>query len=109
MSTANFAANETPMFPTVSMPRYFALCVVTLGLYHFFWVYRAWRIVAQRRGERLNPLARTLLSIFYLRRLFAAIEEATVEAGLPPFNGPAIATAYLLSPFLLRAAPLLGS
>jgi hypothetical protein len=102
MTTSPATADKTAAFPTVSLTMFVFLSIVTLGLYHIYWFYRAWRVVARRSGERIYPIVRVVLGIFYLRRLFVEIERAAVEAGVEPFSGQQLAGAYLLVMFISR-------
>jgi hypothetical protein len=107
MTNVTHTGLDKPTFRTVSIPVFLILTIATLGLYHLYWFYRTWKIVGERQGQQIWPLARVLAGIVFLPRLFAAIDEAIVEAGCLPINARLLAAGYLVAAIGSRAVPYL--
>src|SRR6478735_927493 len=69
---------RSAQFYDVSIATLSALQLVTFGLYAVYWFYRHWAV--QKRARRLNisPLARGIFAIFFVHRLFKAIDDGAL-------------------------------
>jgi hypothetical protein len=81
-------AAELPFFP-VSVTKLVVLSICTLTFYQYYWIYKNWKSIRARTGERLSPALRTLFPIFFCYQLFvrvreheAANDQSTLPAGL---------------------------
>jgi hypothetical protein len=65
-------ADDAPPFYTVGPWKVAVLMVLTAGIYRLYWFYKQFRARADN-GEDSIPLARALLHIFFVHRLFGDI------------------------------------
>lgn len=74
-------ASEPRLLRGVPVGTVLALEVVTLGFYFPYWLYRNWRILADRYGENIVPVSRALFAPFFVHDLFREIRRNSKKAG----------------------------
>lgn len=95
------AAAAAPWF-RVGTAKLVLMCVVTFGLYQAYWFYQQWRHV-QRRGERVQPLLRTLFAGIFCYALFRRVSTDAAERGIPRVPSALIcAVAFILLSVAVR-------
>jgi hypothetical protein len=75
-------SRQSAQFYSVSTSKLAVLQVVTFGLYGVYWFYRHWAV--QKRSRRLDiwPIARAFFAIFFVHRLFLAIDQGARATGV---------------------------
>ena len=58
----------------ITTDKFILLSILTLGMYPFWWTYKAWRFFKQKDELDIYPFARALFTIFYLYSLFEMIQ-----------------------------------
>lgn len=83
------------------------LSTATFGLYQLVWLYRTWRYVGDVRGERVQPLLRSLFAPLFAYGLFRRLFEMARSRGYPE-EPPALplALAYFAFGALAWMVPL---
>jgi len=90
------------------------LQLVTLDTYQLYWFYKQWRAQRRALGIDIIPWARALFSVFFVGRLFKAIDrQARDEDYRPTWNPGVQAGIYiavvigsnLVGPFASRSLP----
>jgi Domain of unknown function (DUF4234) len=73
------------------------MSLLTIGIYDVYWMYRHWKRIRERTGERLSPSWRAFLAPFYAFSLFARVKRDATELGIPVSWNPFVpGVAYLL-------------
>ena len=73
------------------------MCVVTIGLYQYYWLYKQWRRLARMTIEPISPFWRTFFAPLWAFSMFARIEaRAHVDQITPGWNDIALGIAYLI-------------
>ncbi|MEM6638349.1 MAG: hypothetical protein AAF610_00465 [Pseudomonadota bacterium] len=94
----------------VSKRKYYALSILTFGLYYVFWFYKNYSLIRARTGESLWPAARGLFSVFFAHNLCNRV-NADLEESQYSFNwNPAYtATLYVLVSILANVVSRIES
>ena len=66
-------------FKRVDLIRHMILAFFTMGLYNFWWVYKAWMYFQEKDKSDINPALRTIFSTFFLIPLFYKTEKGMVH------------------------------
>lgn len=92
---------ENPEFFTVAPNKLIVMMLLTHGLYVGYWLYKNWKMYGVSSGRSIWPLARTILSVFYIPSLFCKMDRACKANDGPglPYWGVSAAL-YILLPFL---------
>jgi hypothetical protein len=92
---------ENPEFLTVARNKLIVMMLLTHGLYVGYWLYKNWKMYGVSSGRSIWPLARTILSVFYIPSLFCKMDRACKANDGPglPYWGVSAAL-YILLPFL---------
>jgi hypothetical protein len=89
---------ELPFF-AVSTHKFVVMCVVTLGLYQYYWFYKQWRHLARASRVPISPFWRTFFAPLWGFSLFAHVEaRAELDKIAVPWNDVVLGVAYLLLP-----------
>jgi hypothetical protein len=80
-TTARAHLAEYPFFP-VSVPKFIALSLCTLGLYELYWCFKNWTRIKQRSGENLSPFWRAVFAPCWGIQLFRTVREHAQEQGI---------------------------
>ncbi|TDG35221.1 hypothetical protein EZJ43_14065 [Pedobacter changchengzhani] len=81
----------------ISTTKFVILSILTLGLYEFWWVYKAWRFFQEKENSGINAPLRTILSIVFLMSLFSKINSYALDKGNPKkFYAGVVFVNYLL-------------
>jgi len=59
--------------------QFILLCVLTLGLYAVWWMYKTWRFFDERDPVNLYPILRAVLALFFLYSLLQRIKVYALE------------------------------
>lgn len=72
--TVVYRHQGTPFF-AVSTRKLAVMFLCTFSLYQYFWLYKNWKIVRDRHGEKLSPVLRTVFAPFFCYSLFSRIRD----------------------------------
>jgi hypothetical protein len=61
--------NSNPLF-AVGLVKLFVMCLVTFGIYEFYWFYKHWQRIRARDGSDIMPFWRAWFAIFFCYSLF---------------------------------------
>jgi hypothetical protein len=87
---------ELPRVYIVAIPKLVALNVATVGLYGTYWCYRHWKEYRNHIDRGIWPIARGLLDIFHVVRLFRWFDALARRAGhLPSWNPSRYAATWI--------------
>lgn len=75
---------EGPEFFVISVPKLLVYEVLTLHLYSVYWFYKHWSAYRRQTGQRLQPLLRAIFNVFFVHRLFKAMDFSARSAGFSP-------------------------
>ena len=64
-----------------SVKHFCILCILSLGLYPFFWFYKHWQFLRDEKKLDINASFRTVLTVFYGYSLFKIFYGLAVEKG----------------------------
>jgi hypothetical protein len=96
------AERELPFF-AVATHKFLVMCLVTLGLYQYYWFYKQWRCLARGSRTPVSPFWRTFFAPFWGFSLFAQVEVRAQREQVPVrWNDVALGIAYLLLPMTWR-------
>lgn len=107
--------SQKPNTQTISTPnenQFILLCVLTLGLYAVWWMYKTWRFFDEREEQNLLPVLRAILAIFFLPGLLNRILGFAQERGYEESYSPILIylgyivlnlTGYLPDPYFFIA------
>lgn len=103
-SVAPINADAAPRtFFSVSVTKLCVLSFLSFGAYTLYWFYQHWKIVRDRHGENVSPIARTILSNFYGYALFTRMLARGKEASIAStFPAGLCAVGWFVSNMLLR-------
>ncbi|MFK8331602.1 hypothetical protein M2D63_016480 [Pseudomonas sp. BJa5] len=98
-SDDNRLISREPMFFVVSIKKLFIMTFFTLGLYSFYWSCRNWMFYRQATGENVDPVWRSLLSVFSFYLLLSLVDRRIRSTGRQ----------YAWSPALLSVGVMLAA
>jgi hypothetical protein len=102
-SSARDAGQDELPFFAVSTHKFVVMCVVTLGLYQYYWFYKQWRHLARGSVVPISPFWRTFFAPFWGFSLFAHIEARAQRDHIATrWNDLVLGIAYLLLPMTWR-------
>lgn len=90
-----------PLFMPISIGKLVLMSVCTLGMYHYFWIYRNWSLHRRRTGESLSPAARTIFAVFFIYRLFQHINTQADAWKVERMSAGLLALAWIVPGFLV--------
>ena len=97
-------------FFRVSPAALVVLYIVTLGLYGLYWFYKHWAIQKQARGLNISAIARGVVPIFFVHRLFKIIDQTARATGVSlEWRASSQATMYVMLVVVARVVSQLGS
>lgn len=67
----------------LSINKFIFLCIISFGLYQFWWIYKTWKFFNEKDKLDINPAFRSIFSIFYLGGLFNKINNYSIQHGNP--------------------------
>ncbi|MFJ4372875.1 hypothetical protein ACIP1T_09670 [Pseudomonas japonica] len=70
-----------PMFFVVSINKLITMTLLTTGIYLFYWFYRNWANYRQATGERVIPLLRSIIPVFFIYPLLKRIDQGFKQSG----------------------------
>jgi hypothetical protein len=56
----------------------------TFGIYRIYWFYQNWKLIKEREGRDIVPIARAIFQIFFAYSLFKHIRDETERRDLAP-------------------------
>ncbi|MEM7113339.1 MAG: hypothetical protein AAF614_12965 [Chloroflexota bacterium] len=62
-------------FYVVSTRKFALLYLLTFGVYFVYWFYKNWAYYKHKHSYTIHPIARTMFPVFFIHRLFNAIDE----------------------------------
>jgi len=87
---------QLPFF-SVATHKFVIMCVVTLGMYQYYWLYKQWKRLARTSFEPISPFWRTFFAPLWGFSLFMRIRaRAELEKVVVSWNDIALGVAYLL-------------
>ena len=96
---------EEQSLEIVSSWKVVVLSVLTVGLYEAYWMYKSWKFFKEKDGIEVTPVARAILSIFFLPNLFKRIEDFAEQEG---YESPFPAIICYIAYFALNFTSGLG-
>lgn len=98
-------AGQVPHFYVVSQKKFLVLLMGTTGLYLVYWFWRNWHMYRTASGEKLWPVLRAVLMLFYTHSLLRLIDQHLARRGLANAWQPgAQATTIVVCMLLYRVA-----
>lgn len=73
--------NTLPFSYYQSVKHFCILCILSLGMYPFFWFFKHWQYLRDEKGLAINPSYRTMFTLFYGYSLFNEFEVLAIEKG----------------------------
>lgn len=70
-----------PPFYVVSMGKFSALFIGTMGLYQFYWFYKHWQLLGVAQERNTLPIARSLFHVFFISFLCTELAETEKKQG----------------------------
>ena len=96
---------EGARFYPVSLAKFTAMSILTMGLYQLLWMWRNWRWVKATQARDISPFGRSLFGAFFFLGLFQEVRnEAESGRGMPAFLGNALAIIYMVWVLSVRFA-----
>jgi hypothetical protein len=84
-------------FFSVATHKFVIMCLVTIGLYQYFWLYKQWKRLARTSFEPISPFWRTFFAPLWGFSLFMRIRaRGQLEKLVVSWNDVALGVAYLL-------------
>ena len=77
-SDVNSAIEEQKI---ITLAKFIVLNIMSFGLYHLWWNYKAWRFFQQKENLDIMPVWRAIFSVFFLTNLFNRILFFAKEKG----------------------------
>lgn len=72
----------------ISTDKFLVLSIATMGLYTFWWSYKAWRFFQQKDQLDISPVLRAIFGIFFLIPLYKRILHYAREKGYQEHYSP---------------------
>lgn len=99
----NIQNNQVPIQYIISTNKFIILNIFTFGLYHFWWIFKAWRFFLQKDQSDIMPAMRTIFTIIFLYPLFTKILDYAKEKNYSKdFPKPFLFIIYLLLSVISR-------
>jgi hypothetical protein len=81
----------SPTFLYIPKSRFIVMCIISLGWFQCFWIYRNWKYLKERDRLAVNAFWRGIFGLFYIHSLFKAIKtdaqaNQKVKATFSPDN-----------------------
>jgi hypothetical protein len=73
--------NALPFSDYQSVKHFCILCILSFGLYPFFWFFKHWQYLRDENGLNINPSFRTMFTLFYGYSLFNEFEVLAIQKG----------------------------
>jgi hypothetical protein len=90
-------ARQSAQFYSVSTSTLAVLQLVTFGLYSVYWFYKHWAVQKRARRLDISPFGRAFFAIFFVHRLFSAIDQGARATGVSTkWKHRSQATLYLM-------------
>lgn len=90
--------SSTPQKPfyVVSMGKFSALFIATMGLYSIYWFYKHWHVLGAVQQKNTQPILRTVFNVVFMPALCKALHNAEKEKGQHyNWNPQALALGYI--------------
>lgn len=92
------AEPQSCAFYVVSKRKFLILNIATSGWYFTYWLYRNWKLYRNATGEKVLPLFRTILGVFFVYSLFMKIDRRMRVSGRNyRWHPRSLALGYILS------------
>jgi len=89
----------------ISADKFLVLSIATMGLYTFWWSYKAWRFFQQKDQLDISPALRAIFGIFFLIPLYKRILHYAREKGYQEHYSPVLLFVFGLAFDLLGLLP----
>jgi hypothetical protein len=97
-------------FYVVAPLKFWALYLATAGVYGLYWFYRNWDGHRRSTGERIWPVARALFAIFFVHRLFRAVDgKLRMHDRAYTWQAESLATGFVVATIIERLLDRLSS
>lgn len=88
---------EQPPFFSVSPLKFAVMSLMTFGLYDSYWMYKNWKIIAERRQLETFPLFRAIFGYFFVIQLLRQLRSDGLETGtVGRFPGQELAVCWIV-------------
>lgn len=99
----NSQNNQVPTQYIINTHKFIILSVLTFGLYHIWWIFKAWRFFLQKDQSDIMPAMRTIFAIFFLYPLFTEISAYAKEKNYSKdYPKPLFFIVYLILSLMVR-------
>ncbi|QIO05203.1 DUF4234 domain-containing protein [Acinetobacter shaoyimingii] len=96
--------HKVPTQYIISIDKFIILNIFTFGLYHIWWIFKAWRFFLQKDQSDIMPAMRTIFAIIFLYPLFSKILDYAKEKNYSEdFSKPFLLIIYLLLSVIAQA------
>ena len=87
---------QLPFF-SVATHKFVVMCIVTVGIYQYYWIYLQWRRIARTAFQPISPFWRTFFAPLWGFSLFWRIRtRSQLDGGHPRWHAGVLGTAYLV-------------
>lgn len=94
----NTKTPETTPLYVVSMGKFSALYLATMGLYGFYWTYKHWELLGEHQNRTTLPFLRSLLHVVFIPMLAFDLRKFEQEQGKPyPWNPMQVSVVFIIS------------
>jgi hypothetical protein len=76
--------SKKPLYFPISFSKFIVMNFGTFGLYRIYWFYQNWKLIKEREGRDIVPIARAIFQIFFAYSLFKHIRDETERRDLAP-------------------------
>lgn len=95
-ASAPVPQEQLPFF-SVATHKFVVMCIVTVGLYQYYWIYLQWRRIARMSFEPISPFWRTFFAPLWGFSLFWRIRtRSQLDGAVPRWHAGVLGTAYLV-------------
>lgn len=92
----NVAQADLPFF-SVATHKFAVMCIVTLGLYQYYWLFLQWRRLARMTMHPISPFWRTFFAPLWGFSFCSRVHNrGRIEGAHPNWNAVALGAAYLV-------------
>lgn len=83
-------------FYVVSMGKFSALFIGTMGLYQFYWFYKHWQLLGAVQQRNTLPIVRSIFHVFFIPFLCTELAKAEKKQGQSyPWNPQGLALGFI--------------
>jgi uncharacterized membrane protein (DUF373 family) len=103
VENVNIENNEIDKQNIISLNKFIFLSIISFGTYEIWWIYKSWKFFKQKNELDINPILRSLFSIFYLNSLFSEILDYSDEKNYTKsYSSSFLFFGFIISNFLSK-------